>query len=252
MSTMRPVCRFAAIFFSFGLHGAILMSGFLLAGAGAVTEEKVYHVSLAEFASAEPVAAPLAAPVAEPAAPLSEPVAEPEPVPVAEPEPLIQPEPEPVVVPAKPAPRPKPQPEKPRPRPAKKPSQPAPAPANVAAQQTAASQGVGVGGRVPYQVGGISAYSEDAVDQRPSISRRVAPEYPDSARRRNIQGEVIVRLVVDTSGTPQQCTVRSSNPEGVFDSAALTAARKTRFIPGKVKGQPVNTVVLIPYRFALR
>ena len=241
MSTMRPLYRFAAIFFSFGLHGAIVMSGFLLAGADALPEEKVYRVSLAEFASAEPAAAPLAAPAEEPAAP---------PEPVVQPEP--EPEPVPVLVPPKPTSRPKPQPEKPRPRPVEKPQQPTPAPANTNPQQATASQGTGTGGRAPYQIGGMSAYSEDAVDQRPSISRRVTPEYPNNAKRRNIQGEVVVRLVVDTSGMPQQCAIHSSNPEGVFDSAALTAARKTRFIPGKVKGQSVNTVVLIPYRFALR
>ena len=244
MNTMRPLYRLAAIFFSFGLHGAIVISGFLLAGAGALPEEKIYRVSLAEFVSAAPAAAPLVAPAEEPAAPPAELVVQ------STPEP--KPEPVPVVVPPKPTPRLKPQPEKPHPKPAAKPQQSAPAPANSTPQQASASQGTGTGGRAPYQIGGMSAYSEDTVDQRPSISRRVSPEYPDSARRRNIQGEVVIRLVVDTSGMPQQCAIHSSNPEDIFDNAALTAARKTRFIPGKVRGQPVNTVVLLPYKFALR
>ena len=63
---------------------------------------------------------------------------------------------------------------------------------------------------------------------------------------------VVVRLVVDTSGSPQNCAIHSSSPEGVFDDAALRAARKTRFLPGKVNGQPVNTLVMIPYQFTLR
>lgn len=98
----------------------------------------------------------------------------------------------------------------------------------------------------------MSAYAEDAVDQRPSISRRVMPEYPDRARRMNMQGQVVVQLVVDVSGNPQQCAIYSSDPAGVFDDAALAAARRTRFLPGKVHGQPVNTIVLIPYQFTLR
>ena len=242
MNSMRPLYRFAAIFFSFGLHGAIIISTFLLADASALPEEKVYRVSLAEFAAAEPAVAPLAAPVEEPSALPAEPVVQPEP----------EPEPVPVVVPPKSTPRPKPQPEKPRPRPVENLPQPAPAPTNSTPQQASTSQGAGTGGRGPYQIGSMSAYSEDIVDQRPSISRRGMLEYPDSARRRNIQGEVVVRLVVDTSGLPQQCTIHSSSPKGVFDNAALTAARKTRFIPGKMKGQPVNTVVQIPYKFSLR
>ena len=67
-----------------------------------------------------------------------------------------------------------------------------------------------------------------------------------------MQGQVVVQLVVDVSGNPQQCAIYSSDPAGVFDDAALAAARRTRFLPGKVHGQPVNTIVLIPYQFTLR
>ena len=55
----------------------------------------------------------------------------------------------------------------------------------------------------PRAIGGLSAYAEDAVDQRPSVSRRAIPEYPDRARRMNMQGQVVVQLVVDVSGKPQ-------------------------------------------------
>ena len=101
-------------------------------------------------------------------------------------------------------------------------------------------------------IGGLAAYDVDAVDQRPSIARRVLPEYPSKARRMNVQGRVDVRLVVDESGTPRECAVHRADPTGSFEDAALEAARKTRFIPGKVKGRAVNTVVLVPFVFALR
>jgi protein TonB len=46
--------------------------------------------------------------------------------------------------------------------------------------------------------------------------------------------------------------VHEANPPGYFEDAALDAARRTHFIPGKLRGQAVNTVVLLPFTFALR
>ena len=37
-----------------------------------------------------------------------------------------------------------------------------------------------------------------------------------------------------------------------YTEAALSAARGMRFIPGKIQGRPVNTVVLIQFNFSLR
>ena len=96
------------------------------------------------------------------------------------------------------------------------------------------------------------AYEADAVDELPSISRRALPEYPSRAKRMNVQGQVEVRLMVDQAGEPKECQIVSADPEGYFEAAALDAARRTRFMPGKVKGRPVNTVVHIPFVFALR
>ncbi|MDR2604276.1 MAG: energy transducer TonB [Desulfovibrio sp.] len=116
-------------------------------------------------------------------------------------------------------------------------------------ETSAASVRVASGRR---QFGGLSAYDQDHVDQRPSISRRVAPEYPSRARRMSIEGTVMVELVVDAVGLPKVCAVRSAEPSGYFEEAALSAVQKMRFIPGKIKGTPVNTLVLLPFVFRLR
>ncbi|WP_296934487.1 energy transducer TonB [uncultured Desulfovibrio sp.] len=101
-------------------------------------------------------------------------------------------------------------------------------------------------------MGGFDAYACDVLDQRPSITRRIEPEYPPRARRMNIQGSVKVRLVVDASGQPCNCEVVSATPDGYFEEAALKAAKSMRFAPGKLKGQPVNTLVELPFIFRLR
>lgn len=96
------------------------------------------------------------------------------------------------------------------------------------------------------------AYETDDVDQRPSVVKNARVEYPRKARRLGVSGRVVVQLVVDTEGKPQACEIRSAEPAGHFEEAALSAARGMRFIPGKIQGRPVNTVVLIPFNFSLK
>jgi protein TonB len=106
-------------------------------------------------------------------------------------------------------------------------------------------------GGAPLDIGGFAAYGEDAVEQPPSVAVQIAPEYPQRARRMSVQGRVEVRLVVDEAGKPQACVVHKADPAGYFEEAALAAARKTRFNPGKLRGRPVNTLVHLSFVFVL-
>jgi protein TonB len=67
-----------------------------------------------------------------------------------------------------------------------------------------------------------------------------------------IEGAAVVELVVDTDGLPRACVIRSAQPPGYFEEAALYAAQRMRFMPGKLNGRPVNTLVLLPFAFRLR
>lgn len=278
MTTLSDI-RGMGLALSLAMH-ALLLGGLLLPGREApIKAERVYRVTLAEFALA--TGSPLAAPAvpAAPAAPADPAVAEkpaPQPPPLPSPE-LAQQNPD--ARPAKSAP-PKPEAKKvsPKksdtaaPKEAATPAQPslstaqpspaAPAPATPAASAPAATAttavragpagAAGPAGPQPRTVGGFDAYACDVLDQRPSITRRIEPEYPPRARRMNIQGSVKVRLVVDASGQPCNCEVVSATPDGYFEEAALKAAKSMRFAPGKLKGQPVNTLVELPFIFRLR
>jgi protein TonB len=90
------------------------------------------------------------------------------------------------------------------------------------------------------------------VDEKPSVLRRIKPEYPEKARKMRIDGTVVVRLVVDAEGLPTDCAVHTASPMEYFEDAALEAARKTRFLPGRLKGRPVRTLVLLPFDFRLK
>ncbi|MBB5143686.1 energy transducer TonB [Desulfovibrio intestinalis] len=115
---------------------------------------------------------------------------------------------------------------------------------DVTARQTSGPQAISAGEYTAYQAG--------TVDSPPAITKRVAPQYPSSAKHKRIQGSVVVKIIVDTSGLPQQCTVVSAKPEGYFEEASLEAAQRLRFKPGKIKGIVANTVVLLPFDFRLQ
>lgn len=230
---------FLQILASIALHLLIVGVVIIFSAKRTAPETKVYQVALAEFVSAP---APAPTPVQEPLLPEPSP---PEEVVVPE-EPVVKP-PEPVekkISSVKKTPPPKPKEKKPPAKPAR--------PASDSPQTAVNNGGPNTGAASPQSIGGMRRYDVDAVDQRPTISRRVKPDYPMKARRMNIEGKVLVGLVVDTSGVPVECKIVHADPQGYFEEAALQAARKTKFIPGKVKGQPVNTSVVIPFVFALR
>jgi protein TonB len=246
--------RCLTLLFSLCLHGTIAGFLFLFSADQQTETERVYHVALAEFVQPGIVQE-------APAPEASEPVVEATPPP---PPPPPAPDPEPEVIPLPPdtTPEPPKEPEpkvvstiKPTPsvqaRPATKPSPPVTQPSSQPSGEPSSPIQVASGPR-PRQFGGLSAYDQDHVDQRPSISRRVEPEYPSRARRMNIVGTAMVELVVDTAGLPKACAIRSAEPSGYFEEAALNAAQKMRFIPGKINGAPVNTLVLLPFVFRLR
>ncbi|MDR3357756.1 MAG: TonB family protein [Desulfovibrio sp.] len=102
------------------------------------------------------------------------------------------------------------------------------------------------------QSAGSGVHDASRVDQKPSILRRVKPEYPAKARNSRVDGTVVVRIVIDTAGLPSECAVHSASPPEYFEEAALDAARRTRFLPGRIKGRPVKTLVLLPFAFRLK
>lgn len=57
----------------------------------------------------------------------------------------------------------------------------------------------------------------------------VEPQYPRSARRRRIEGEVRIDVSIDRSGSVRSAAVLHAEPAGVFEQAALRAVRRWRY-----------------------
>jgi protein TonB len=68
---------------------------------------------------------------------------------------------------------------------------------------------------------------------------RTAPQYPYQATRRHIEGWVRVSFLVTAAGDVEDVVLLESEPEGIFDRAALRAVSKWKFKPRIVDGRPV-------------
>ncbi len=82
---------------------------------------------------------------------------------------------------------------------------------------------------------------------------RIAPKYPDFARKAGVQGTVILEVEVYRDGSVRNIVVKKSIQAGPggLDEAAITAVRAVRFQPGKSGGNPVDTKVILPVEFKL-
>ncbi|MEI9813195.1 MAG: energy transducer TonB [Acidobacteriota bacterium] len=76
------------------------------------------------------------------------------------------------------------------------------------------------------------------------------PEYSEEARKAKHQGEVLLTVVVDEKGMPQQITVKKSLGLGL-DEKAIEAVQKWRFKPGMKDGKPVAVQATIAVSFHL-
>lgn len=115
----------------------------------------------------------------------------------------------------------------------------------------AAGQGMAVAMPSPVKDLGDMVFNMSDLDQKPQLINRIQPIYPTEARRKEINGRVILRFVVDREGNVKQVKVVRAQPEGIFEENAMEAVRKWRFKPGYFSGEPVNTRVTVPIKFEM-
>jgi TonB family protein len=102
--------------------------------------------------------------------------------------------------------------------------------------------GGGTGGG-PYQPGsGVAP---------PVLLKEVRPGYTDEARRRSIEGDVLLEIVVKQDGSVGSVRVTRSLGAGL-EQKAIDAVRQWRFGPARRQGQPVDVVVEVSVEFKLR
>jgi len=89
-----------------------------------------------------------------------------------------------------------------------------------------------------------------ALSKQPMEIHRVNPVYPELARKANVEGQVVVKVLVNTKGDVEEVIILKSIT--LLDKAALDAARQFRFSPGEQRNRLVKVWVSIPFNFKLR
>jgi TonB family protein len=84
----------------------------------------------------------------------------------------------------------------------------------------------------------------------PRITRKPQPEYTEEARRRQIQGTVLLRALFDSSGEVKNVCWVSGLPYGLTENA-IKAAYRITFEPVIKNGRPVSVTSFVEYNFNL-
>lgn len=80
---------------------------------------------------------------------------------------------------------------------------------------------------------------------------RVPPKYPARAASRHIEGWVKIEFTIQTDGSVEDPVVLSSEPEGTFDDAAITAISKWKFKEKLINGVAVTQRAMQTLQFKL-
>jgi TonB family protein len=82
-----------------------------------------------------------------------------------------------------------------------------------------------------------------------NVVHKVNPEYPVDARRAGIDGTVVMKVVIDKEGVPQEVTV-VSGPLSLADEAVKTV-KQWRYKPYILNGEPVEVETTVQMNFTL-
>ena len=93
-------------------------------------------------------------------------------------------------------------------------------------------------------------FSAKVVETRPVITTKPKPSYTKEARRNGVQGYVILKVVLTTTGKIGRIRVVRGLPGGLTENA-IKAACKIEFKPAMKNGQPVAQWLTVEYAFRL-
>ena len=97
---------------------------------------------------------------------------------------------------------------------------------------------------------GADIQIHEDLDRQPRATKAVQPVYPPHLKKERITGSVVIVMIIDEEGLPNQVSIENSTHEA-FSTAAIEAARQWRFEPGMKDGNPVKTRVRLPLSFEL-
>ncbi|QDV69667.1 transport protein TonB [Rosistilla carotiformis] len=84
-----------------------------------------------------------------------------------------------------------------------------------------------------------------------SFTANEPPQYPSQAVRDRLQGTVLLRLFVDSTGRVEDVEVVESSGHATLDDAAMEAVKRWTGQPARRYGRPVASEEVLPIRFRL-
>lgn len=78
------------------------------------------------------------------------------------------------------------------------------------------------------------------------------PKYPRIARKRKLEGTVIIEALIDASGQATEVIIKQSSGHTTLDKAALKTFLQWKFIPAKKNEIPADSKIEVPFRFELQ
>jgi TonB family protein len=90
---------------------------------------------------------------------------------------------------------------------------------------------------------------EYLVSEMPRVLSEVRPNYPKEAKERELEGTVVLDVLIDEQGKVRQVSVIEG--ESVFRNEALVAMKKFLFKPARVEGKTVAVRIRYSLKFLL-
>jgi len=88
------------------------------------------------------------------------------------------------------------------------------------------------------------------VEKQPIPVKQVSPDYPELARKAQMEGTVYVKILVDKEGKAKKAVVAKTESE-IFNDNAVKAALQWVFTPAMMNNGPVAVWVVVPFHFKL-
>jgi TonB family protein len=82
----------------------------------------------------------------------------------------------------------------------------------------------------------------------PRVLARIEPKYTEEARKAGVEGAIVLQLVVNAEGRPENVRV-VKGLRSDLDENAVAALQQWKFEPGKKGGKPVSVFATIQVRF---
>jgi periplasmic protein TonB len=81
----------------------------------------------------------------------------------------------------------------------------------------------------------------------PQAISSVAVVYPEIARQAGVEGNVVVRVIIDKAGTVTEA--RALSGPAMLRDAAVSALRQRKYAPSKLNGHPISVEMLVTIQF---